>query len=423
MRERVMKWLQIKRYNWKNYDIFLIAVVLILTFISSYVISIVNSDISLKRQLVGVVMGIVIIGIFSIIDYHDLCMYIPIIYIVTTLMAMATRLTPLGVELDTGSYRWLDFKVFTFQPSEVCKITLILALATFFSKRKENLSTYKNFFLASLITFVPTVFILIQTDLSSSVVMIVILIMMLASSGIGHKILAPVAAVAVPAVGALFWYILQPNQKLLRGYQLARITGWLHPEKESLGVMYQQNNSVLSIASGKLYGKLLDGSTTARNYTSVDVRESDFIWTPISEEFGFIGCMVVLALLSIIIIKCFLAAKNARDYMGMMIAVGIGAMFCFQTFFNIGVATSLLPNTGLPLPFLSNGLTSLISNMMAIGILLNVGIQPNRGSSSSRFLIQRKKECSYEYCLNCARCKKNSDAEFLYCLSWNFEQT
>ena len=375
MRERVMKWLQIKRYNWKNYDIFLIAVVLILTFISSYVISIVNSDISLKRQLVGVVMGIAIIGIFSIIDYHDLCMYIPIIYIVTTLMAMATRLTPLGVELDTGSYRWLDFKVFTFQPSEVCKITLILALATCFSKRKENLSTYKNFFLASLITFVPTVFILIQTDLSSSVVMIVILIMMLASSGIGHKILAPVAAVAVPAVGAL------PNQKLLRGYQLARITGWLHPEKESLGVMYQQNNSVLSIASGKLYGKLLDGSTTARNYTSVDVRESDFIWTPISEEFGFIGCMVVLALLSIIIIKCFLAAKNARDYMGMMIAVGSGAMFCFQTFFNIGVATSLLPNTGLPLPFLSNGLTSLISNMMAIGILLNVGIQPNRGSS------------------------------------------
>ena len=82
-----------------------------------------------------------------------------------------------------------------------------------------------------MITFVPTVFILIQTDLSSSVVMIVILIMMLASSGIGHKILAPVAAVAFPAVGALFWYILQPNQKLLRGYQLARITGWLHPEK------------------------------------------------------------------------------------------------------------------------------------------------------------------------------------------------
>ena len=92
--------------------------------------------------------------------------------------------------------------------------------------------------------------------------------------------------------------------------------------------------------------------------------------------------MVILVLLSIIIVKCFIAAKNAKDYMGMMIAVGIGAMFFFQTFFNIGVATSLLPNTGLPLPFLSNGLTSLISNMMAIGVLINIGIQPNRGSGS-----------------------------------------
>ena len=149
--------------------------------------------------------------------------------------------------------------------------------------------------------------------------------------------------------------------------------------------MYQQNNSVLSIASGRLYGKLLEGSESARNYTSVDVTESDFIWTPISEEFGFIGCMVILILLSIVIIKSFITAQNAKDYTGMMIAVGIGAMFCFQTFFNIGVATSILPNTGLPLPFLSNGLTSLISNMMAIGILLNIGIQPNRGSSSLDF--------------------------------------
>lgn len=383
MRERIENWLQIKRYNWRNYDIFLVVVVLILSLISSYVISIVNPAISIRRQLFGVAAGLFIIAVFSILDYHDLCLYIPIIYVITTLMAMATRLTPLGDDMNTGSYRWLDFKIISFQPSEICKIVLILALAAFFSRKRENLQSFKNFFLAVLITIVPTFFILIQTDLSSSVVMLVILVMMLACSGIGHRILAPVAAVTIPIVGFLFWYIQQPNQILLQGYQLKRIMGWLHPENQELGVMYQQNNSVLSIASGRLYGKLLEGSEGTRNYTSVDVTESDFIWTPISEEFGFVGCMVILALLSIIIIKCFLAAKNARDYMGMMIAVGIGAMFCFQTFFNIGVATSLLPNTGLPLPFLSNGLTSLISNMMAIGILLNIGIQPNRGSSSS----------------------------------------
>lgn len=385
MRERIEKWMQIKRYNWRNYDLFLVVIVLILSLISSYVISIVNPLISIHRQMVGVLAGLFIVALFSLIDYHDLCLYIPIIYIITTLMAAATKLSPLGDDKTTGSYRWLDFKLISFQPSEICKIVLILTLATFFAKNRENLSSFKNFFLASLLAVIPTGFILIQTDLSSSIVMLVILAMMLACSGIGHKILAPVAAVIVPIIGFLFWYIQQPNQILLKGYQLKRIMGWLHPENQELGIMYQQNNSVLSIASGRLYGKLLEGSEGVRNYTSVDVNESDFIWTPISEEFGFIGCMVILILLSIVIIKSFITAKNAKDYMGMMIAVGIGAMFCFQTFFNIGVATSILPNTGLPLPFLSNGLTSLISNMMAIGILLNIGVQPNRGSSTLDF--------------------------------------
>lgn len=385
MKNRVRQWLQIKRYNWKNIDVVLVVIVLILTMISSYIISIVNPAISLKRQMIGILGGLIIIAIFTVIDYHDICMYIPIIYIITTLMAAATKLSPLGDDQHTKSFRWLNLKVISFQPSELCKIVLILTLAAFFAKKRENLKSFKNFFLALGITILPTFFILIQSDLSSSVVLLVILTMMLACSGIGHKILGPIAAVIIPVIGFLFWYIQQPNQHLLRGYQLDRIMGWLHPENKQLGVMYQQNNSVLSIASGRLYGKLLDGNSTARNYTSVDVTESDFVWTPISEEFGFIGCMAILTLLSVIIIKCFIAAKNAKDYMGMMIAVGIGAMFCFQTFFNIGVATSLLPNTGLPLPFLSNGLSSLIGNMMAIGILINIGIQPNRGSGSFEF--------------------------------------
>ncbi len=153
----------------------------------------------------------------------------------------------------------------------------------------------------------------------------------------------------------------------------------MHPEEEALGTMFQQNNAVVSIASGKLYGKLLvDSDSAARNYNNVSVRDSDFIWTPISEEFGFIGCMLILALLSVIIIKCFLTAKRARDYLGMMIAIGIGTMFTIQVFFNIGVNTSMLPNTGLPLPFLSSGLTSLLGSMIAVGLLINIGIQPAR---------------------------------------------
>lgn len=384
MREKINRWLELKRYNWKNLDISLLVVVSILLLISTYVLSIVQGDsFSLKRQLFGIIAGFVIVFIFVLIDYHDLCLYIPVIYIVTTLMAAATKFSPLGDDQGTDSYRWLDFKIIEFQPSEVCKIAIILALAAFFAKRKDNLKNFKTFFLACAIALVPTMFILVQSDLSSSIVMIVILIMMLANSGIGHKVLGPVAAVMIPVAGFLFWYIQQPGQKLLHGYQLKRIMGWLHPEEQALDTMFQQNNSILSIASGKLYGKMLDGTATTRNYSKVDVTESDFIWTPIGEEFGFIGCMVILLLLSIIIIKCFIAAKNAKDYTGMMIAVGIGSMFCFQVFINIGVATRLLPNTGLPLPFLSNGLTSLLSYMIMIGILLNIGIQPNRGSGDS----------------------------------------
>lgn len=382
MRERIEQWFQFKRYNWRNYDVFLVVIVLALSLISSYVLSVLGET-SFHRQLIAVVAGLVIVAVFSLIDYHDLCLYIPILYVIATLMAAATRLSPLGYAGGTGSYRWLDFKIIKFQPSEICKIVVILALASLFYRMRENLKTFRTFFLACAIAMLPTFFILNQSDLSSSVIIVMILVMMLISSGIGHRILGPVAAVVLPVIAFLFWYIQQPDQRLLRGYQLDRIIGWLHPEGKELGVMYQQTNSVLSIGSGKLYGKMLMDEGAARNYTSVDVIESDFIWTPISEEFGFIGCMIILVLLSIVIIKCFIAAKNAKDYMGMMIATGIGAMFCFQTFFNIGVATSILPNTGLPLPFLSNGLTSLMSNMMAIGILINIGIQPNRGSSSS----------------------------------------
>lgn len=386
MREKIEQWFQIKRYNWKSYDISLVVTVLMLTFISTYVLSIVQHNFSPVRQAISIIVGLFIVFLFSIIDYHDLCLYIPIIYILTTLMAAATKLSPLGSNQGTNSYRWLNIKGFVFQPSELCKLAVILALAVFFNKmREKNLQTFRCFFIACLIALLPTGFILIQSDLSSSVVIIMILVLMLTCSGIGYKILGSVTAVIVPVIGFLFWYIQQPNQKLFTGsrvYQLQRILAWLHPEGHELGAMYQQNMSVLSIASGKLYGKLLDGVEDTRNYTMVDVTESDFIWTPLGEEFGFVGCLLVIFLLSVVIIRSYLVAKNARDYMGMLIAVGIGSMFCIQTFFNIGVTTSLLPNTGLPLPFLSYGMTSLWGNMMAIGILINIRIQPNRGSSN-----------------------------------------
>ncbi len=381
---RIFQWLSLKRYNWRNYDFSLIIVVIMLSGISTFILERVSNNFSMGKQLLGLVMGFIIMGIVSIMDYHTLCRYVILLYAAATLMVAATRFSPLGTDLSTQSFRWLDLGPYYFQPSEVCKVVIILTLAAFFNRYMEhedkNIRSWKVFFLACGITIVPTFFILIQSDLSSSIVIIMILVMMLISSGVGARILGPVAAIVIPLIGGFFWYITTPGEKLfLNEYQIERIVGFLHPEEEALGTMFQQNNSVISIASGKLYGKMMmDSDATMRNYTNVSVRDSDFVWTPISEEFGFIGCMLILALLSVIIIKCFLVAKRARDYMGMMIAIGIGTMFTIQVFFNIGVNTSILPNTGLPLPFLSSGISSMLSSMIAVGILINIGIQPAR---------------------------------------------
>lgn len=254
IKEKAQQWLASKRYNWKNYDILLILVVLVLSLISSYMLSILGVG-SFKRQFIAVVAGLFIVFIFSLIDYHTICTYVPILYVIATVLVACTRFSPLGSKGVTDSYRWLDFKVLMFQPSEVCKIVVILTLATFLMRRRGRLQSFKTFFLACLLAVVPTMFILVQSDLSSSVVIMVVLVIMLISSGMGRKIFGPVVAVLVPVSAFLIWYIQQPFQILLKDYQLERITGFLNPESEALGVMYQQNNSVLSIASGKLYGK------------------------------------------------------------------------------------------------------------------------------------------------------------------------
>jgi rod shape determining protein RodA len=143
--------------------------------------------------------------------------------------------------------------------------------------------------------------------------------------------------------------------------------------------MYQQDNSIQAIGSGQLIGKLFSGDESGlRGYRHVPVSESDFIFSVAGEELGFLGCCFILLLYAFIIYTCLSTAKKAPDKMGMLIAIGIASMFAFQVFVNIGVVTAILPNTGIPLPFLSAGLSSLISSMMAIGIILNIRLQPQK---------------------------------------------
>lgn len=380
----------LKQYNLKRYNFSLIIVVMILCIMSAYFVKFAGNIDGVggsyfKRQLIGAIACLIIAIIISFIDYHYVCAFVGIYYVVGTILAAATRLSPLGTDLETDSYRWIRLPGVNFQPSEICKIIIILTLAVFFTKFNEDINKFRTIALAIIIMAVPTFFILIQSDLSSSVVIMFVFCVMIFAAGLSYKIVVPTLILSVPTVIALFWYIQQPFQKLLKDYQLKRVTGFLHPNEFLDSTNFQQYHSIHSIAAGQLYGKLIaDNGVGTREYSWVDVRESDFIFSVIGEEVGFIGVCFVIGLLAIVIVKCIIVAKKANDYLGQLIAIGISAMFAFQTFANIGVAAFILPNTGLPLPFLSNGISSMLSCMIGIGIILNIGLQ---GSNSTRSSI------------------------------------
>lgn len=370
-----------KRYDFRKYNYSLVVIVVILGLLSVFFIYRAEDTALMKRQLFGLVGCVVIMIVVSLIDYHFICRFAILYYLVGVLLSLATK-TPLGTDLGTDARRWVSLGGFNFQPSELCKIVLILALAVFFTRVREKVERFSTLVLAVFIMAPPFLSVLLQPDLSSSLVIVFLFGMMVLAAGISYKILLPILAVGIPAVGAVFWYILQPFQKILTPWQQNRILGFLNPEDYKMSIMWQQNNSVSAIASGKVYGKYILGEeSTTRVYELVDVRSSDFIFCVIGEEVGFIGSCIVIGLLAIVVIKCFLTAKRTNDYTGMLIAIGIASMYMFQIFANIGVATRILPNTGLPLPFMSYGISSMMISMIGIGLVINIGLQKktNRG--------------------------------------------
>jgi rod shape determining protein RodA len=250
----------------------------------------------------------------------------------------------------------------------------------FFAIMRAKISNFLVILISLILVAVPVVFILDQPNLSTSMLIMFIFLIMIFAAGLSWKIILPVLFIGIPCLIGLFWYVQQDYQTLLTPYQQERVMSFLHPEDHP-ETMYQQDNSVSAIGSGQLYGKAFNSDTSTRYYDSIPISESDFIFSVAGEEFGFIGSCIILGLYAIIIYICLMTAKKAPDYLGMLIATGIASMFMFQVFINLGVATSFLPNTGIPLPFLSSGLSSLISGMLAVGIILNIRIQPQKANN------------------------------------------
>lgn len=376
---------RIKQYDWRNFNYSLVIVVLILCSISAFVLKCAGGADKgmsyMKGQLVGVALGLCVIAVLTVLDYHFICQFVVVYYIACILLTLATH-TPLGTDLDTGSTRWIKIGSFTFQPTELMKIVFILAMAVLLVRLQKSLDKFRSVLIIAGVTLFPFAAIVSQPDLSSSLVVLFIMAVMAFVAGISYKILTPIIAIGLPVGLVLFWYVQQPHNFLLQGYQYNRIYAWKNQDSQNPTIVdlnRQQKHAVSAIAEGGLYGKFLkDGgkASASRAYRSVPINESDFIWSVIGEEFGFLGCCLILFLFGLVIYKCFQVARKAQDFLGMMIAVGVASQLMFQIFANICVVTFLFPNTGLPLPFMSNGLSSLLSSMIGIGLVINIGIQP-----------------------------------------------
>lgn len=363
----------LKLYKLRDYKFRL--VLWLITISSLGVLIIGSADQSLRsKQMAGLCFSLIMMVIISFIDYNWILNFHWILYIGNIALLFITRYF-FGSE-SYGATRWIDIGGFRFQPSELSKIIIILFFARFLMKHADDLNTLKTLSKSIVLLGIPLILILKQPDLSTTISITIVFCVMMYITGLSYKIIGGTIVVAVPVVIYFFRNIIKPGQTLLETYQANRILAWLYPEKYPQ-LAYQQTNSITAISSGQLAGKGLNNNviSSVKNGNFISQVESDFIFAVVGEELGFIGACVIIVLLLLIGIECIWIGRKAKDLAGTLIACGMGTIILGQSLINICVSVGLLPNTGIPLPFVSYGLSSLFSMFIGMGIVLNVGLQ------------------------------------------------
>lgn len=372
-----------KQYKLKNYHFQLILYICALTIIGIFVIGSARPDLQ-PKQIFGFVAGICIMIAVSLIDYSFLLKF-PWLYY-ALMMGLLLMVEFFGKNVN-GAQRWLEIggenSGITIQPSEFAKLAIVAFFAYFFAKTQEELSTIKNILISFVFAGIPLVLILKQPDLSTTIVTAVIFVSLLFIAGLSYKIVVTVLAIMVPSVIVALMYIIQLAKSTDADYpyQLDRIMAWLYPnDPRWVSKAIQQQNSIMAIGSGQLWGKGLNNSeaTSMLNTNYILEPQTDFIFAVIGEELGFVGCAAVVVLLFLTVVECIYIGSRAKDLQGRLLCCGMAAWIGFQSFVNIGVNTGLLPNTGVPLPFVSYGLSSVIAIYIGMGFVLNVGLQPKK---------------------------------------------
>ena len=367
-----------KPYKLKNYRFGLVALVLVLSIIGILVVGSANESYQ-NKQIFGVVIGLVVMAIVSLIDYVWIANFYWILYGMSVFMLAIVLIPGIGVYVN-GARRWINLGFTNFQPSELAKILLIIFFAKFIMKHEEDLSEKQTILKAVVLIAIPLALIFKEPNLSTTICTATLFCFLMYVGGLSYRFIGTVLLITIPVAVIFLSIVVQPNQKLLDNYQQKRILAWLEPEKYASDEAYQQNNSVMAIGSGQLTGKGLNNNTTTsvKNGNFILEPQTDFIFAIVGEELGFVGCCLIIALLLLIVIDCILIGTHAQDTAGKVICCGVGSLIGIQTFINVAVATQIFPNTGIPLPFVSYGLTSLVSLYLGIGLVLNIGLQPKK---------------------------------------------
>ena len=321
----------------------------------------------LKRHLINIGVALVLGFIASRINYRLLRAYTPVVYVASMILLLVPFVPGLGVTI-AGARAWIDVPLgLTIQPSEFAKITVILMMAALLSERRdrEEEPSAQDVLLALVVAAIPTAIILVQNDTGTVLILAAVSLSIVAVSGVPTRWL-------VGLIGAAILGVLASIQLgLLREYQVDRLTSFINPDADVSASAYNANQARIAIGGGGLDGYgLFEGPQTQGNF--VPVNESDFIFTVAGEELGFLGSALLIVLMAVILWRAVLIAWKADDLYGRLVATGVAAWLAFQMFENIGMTLGIMPITGIPLPFVSAGGTSMMATWLALGLLQTV---------------------------------------------------
>lgn len=350
----------------RNFDWILQSAVVLLLTLSVAVIFSTTFDksggaIDALQQSVFALLGLGLVAVFGVTDYRVFRRTAGVLYFAMVISLLAVKFIGSSA---LGAQRWIDLGIFQFQPSEFSKIVMVIVLAKIFADNQKDISSRRTFLRSVAYTAVPILLVASQPDLGTAMVIGATWLGMAIAAGVPKRFFAATFG-AMAAAFPIMWLFV------FRDYQKNRVLTFINPANDPLGAGYNVKQAQIAVGSGGLWGRAL-GQGTQSQLNFLPVQHTDFIFAVLAEELGFVGALFLLALLGVVAFRALQIARGAKDFFGYMLAIGIMTIIVFQTMINVGMNIGIMPVTGIPLPFVSYGGTSILMILFAVGILQSV---------------------------------------------------